>query len=144
MLKGISNLLTPDLLHVLQSMGHGDEISLVDGNYPGQNAGPKLVRLDGHSVTDVLAVILSVMPLDSYVKDPAVAMDVFEEGSRPAILSDFERIIKQYEPEMALSLLEKPQFYPRANSAYAIVQTGETRLYGNIVLKKGVVAPSPS
>ncbi|OWV86837.1 RbsD/FucU domain-containing protein [Rhizobium sp. R693] len=143
MLKGISNLLTPQLLHVLQAMGHGDEISIVDGNYPGESAGPKLVRLDGHSATDVLDAILSVMPLDTFVKDPAVGMDVVGEVPElPPILADFEAIIKKHEPAMSLSVVKKPDFYPRANKAYAIVQTSEARLYGNIVLKKGVIFPA--
>ncbi|NRP21782.1 L-fucose mutarotase [Ensifer adhaerens] len=143
MLKGFSNLLTPQLLYVLQAMGHGDEISIVDGNYPGESAGPKLVRLDGHSATDVLDAILSVMPLDTFVKDPAVGMDVSAEvKERPPILADFEAIIQRHEPDMGLTLVNKPDFYPRANRAYAIVQTSEARLYGNIVLKKGVIFPS--
>jgi len=143
MLKGISNLLTPQLLHVLQAMGHGDEISIVDGNYPGESAGPKLVRLDGHSATDALDAILSVMPLDTFVKDPAVGMDVVGEVPEPPpILADFEAIIKKHEPAMSLSVVKKPDFYPRANKAYAIVQTSEARLYGNIVLKKGVIFPA--
>src|SRR3569623_1163836 len=70
MLKGIPHILSPDLLHALQAMGHGDEITIVDGNYPGQSAGPRLIRADGHSGTDLLAAILSVLPLDDFVPDP--------------------------------------------------------------------------
>lgn len=143
MLKGISNLLTPQLLYYLQAMGHGDEISIVDGKYPGESAGPKVVRLDGHSATAVLDAVLSVMPLDTYVEDPAIGMEVSSDGvDTPPILAEFEAIIKTYEPKMGLTLVNKPDFYPRANRAYAIVQTSEARLYGNIVLKKGVIFPA--
>jgi L-fucose mutarotase len=143
MLKGISNLLTPQLLYVLQAMGHGDEISVVDGNYPGESAGPKLIRLDGHTATDVIDAILSVMPLDTFVIDPAIGMDVGNEVAEPPpILEDFRAIIQKHEPGMGLTLVRKQDFYPRANKAYAIVQTSEARLYGNIVLKKGVIFPT--
>ena len=143
MLKGISNLLTPQLLYHLQAMGHGDEISIVDGNYPGESAGPRLVRLDGHSATAILDAILALMPLDTYVPTAAVGMDVVGEvPEEPPILSDFRSIIGKHQPGIELSLFKKPDFYPRANAAYAIVQTSEARLYGNIVLRKGVIFPS--
>ncbi|UJQ93909.1 RbsD/FucU family protein [Mariluticola halotolerans] len=142
MLKGISPLLGPDLLHVLQSMGHGDEIAIVDANYPGTSAGPELVRMDGHSATDVLDAIMTVLPLDEFVPDCAVLMEVVGDPDREEpIMKEFADIIARYEPEVHMSRRERFKFYERAETAYAVVQTGERRLYGNIILKKGVVHP---
>lgn len=142
MLKGIPHILSPDLLFVLQAMGHGDQITIVDGNYPGASAGPELVRLDGHSATDVLDAILTLMPLDTFVADPAICMQVVGSADkREPIMNEFEAIIKKHEPSMTLSSLERFAFYDRANSGYAIVQTGDRRLYGNVILKKGVIRP---
>ena len=142
MLKGIPPIVGPDLLYVLQAMGHGDQITIVDANYPGDSAGPELVRMDGHSATDVLEAILTLMPLDSYVDDPAITMQVVGDPTRrEPIVTEFEAIVKKHERKMGISTLERFAFYTRANAGYAIVQTGERRLYGNIILKKGVIAP---
>ena len=142
MLKGIPPIVGPDLLYILQAMGHGDEITIVDANYPGDSAGPELVRMDGHSATDVLDAILKLMPLDDFVDDPAICMQVVgNAGKLEPIMSEFETIVKQYEPNMGLTSLERFAFYKRANAGYAMVQTGERRLYGNIILKKGVIRP---
>lgn len=142
MLKGIPHIVGPDLLHALQSMGHGDEITIVDGNYPGAGAGPRLIRADGHSGTDLLEAILTLMPLDDFVPDPAVVMQVVGDAEeRPPIVDAYERIVARFEPEVELASLERFAFYRRANAGYAIVQTGEQRLYGNIILKKGVIRP---
>jgi len=142
MLKGIPHILSPDLLHALQSMGHGDEITIVDGNYPGQSAGPRLIRADGHSGTDLLEAILSVMPLDDFVPDPVVVMQVVgDAGQRPPVVVEYEKIVTRFEPAVKLTSLERFAFYKRANVGYAMVQTGEQRLYGNIILKKGVIRP---
>lgn len=142
MLKNIPHILSPELLHALQAMGHGDEITIVDGNYPGASAGPRLIRADGHSGTDLLEAILSLMPLDDFVPDPAVVMQVVgDAGQVPPVVSEYSRIVTRYEPAMKLTSLERFAFYKRANAGYAIVQTGEQRLYGNIILKKGVIRP---
>ena len=142
MLKGIPPLLGPDLLHVLRAMGHGDEIVIVDANYPAESAGPEVVRLDGHSATDVLDAVLTLMPLDSFVDEPAIGMEVVgAPQQREQTHDDFDRLIRKHEPEMRLTLLERFAFYDRVKTAYAIVQTGERRLYGNVVLKKGIIRP---
>ena len=142
MLKGIPHILSPELLHALQAMGHGDEITIVDGNYPGASAGPRLIRADGHSGTDLLEAILSLMPLDDFVPDPAIVMQVVgNAGERPPIVGEYAAIVARHEPKVALASLERFAFYKRANAGYAIVQTGEQRLYGNIILKKGVIRP---
>ncbi len=142
MLKGIPPILGPDLLYVLRAMGHGDEIAIVDANYPGDSAGPQLVRLDGISATDVLDAVLTVMPLDSFVDDQAFGMEVVgDPKKREQTHKEFDKLIKKHEPGMKLSMLERFAFYERVHGAFAVVQTGERRLYGNVLLKKGIVRP---
>ncbi len=142
MLKGIPPILGPDLLYVLRAMGHGDEIAIVDANYPGDSAGPELVRLDGVSATEVLDAVLTVMPLDSFVDDQAFGMEVVgDPNKREQTHKEFDELISKHEPTMKLSMLERFAFYERVHDAYAIVQTGERRLYGNVLLKKGIVRP---
>jgi len=121
-------------------MGHGDEIAIVDANYPGDSAGPTLVRLDGLSATEVLDAVLTVMPLDTFVDEQAIGMEVVGDPTkREATHRDFDKLVKKHEPGMHLTLLERFAFYDRVEGAYAIVQTGEPRLYGNILLKKGII-----
>lgn len=142
MLKGIPPILSPDLLHILRSMGHGDEIAIVDANYPADSAGPQLVRLDGVSATDVLDAVLTLMPLDTFVDDQAFGMEVVgDPKKREQTHKEFDKLVKKHEPGMKLSMLERFAFYERVHGAYAVVQTGERRLYGNVLLKKGVVRP---
>jgi len=142
MLKNIPPILGPDLLAILRAMGHGDEIAIVDCNYPAESAGPELVRLDGISATDILEAVLTLMPLDDFVDDPAVCMQVVgNAGKREPVMDEFETIIKKHEPKMGLGSMERFAFYDRVKGAYAIVQSGEARLYGNVLLKKGVIRP---
>jgi len=142
MLKGIPPILGPDLLHILRAMGHGDEIAIVDANFPGDSLGPELVRLDGISATEVLDAVLTLMPLDTFVDEQAIGMEVVgDPDRREETHREFDALVKKYEPEMKLTLIERFAFYDRVRGAYAIVQTGERRLYGNIVLKKGVIRP---
>ena len=142
MLKNIPPLLGPDLLSILRAMGHGDEIAVVDANYPADAAGPALVRLDGVSATDILDAILTLMPLDDFVDQAAICMQVVgHAGKREPVMEEFERIVRTHEPKMGLSSLERFAFYDRVKTGYAIVQSGERRLYGNIILKKGVIRP---
>ena len=143
MLKGIPPLLGPDLLHILRAMGHGDEVAIVDANYPAESAGPPVVRLDGISATDTLDAILTLMPLDTFVDEQAFGMEVVgNPKKREQTHKDFDKLIKKHEPEMGLALIERFAFYERVKDAYAIVQTGERRLYGNVLLKKGIIRPS--
>lgn len=142
MLKNIPALLGPELLYALRAMGHGDEIAIVDANFPAEYLGPEVVRLDGIAATDVLDAILSVMPLDSFVEEAAMGMAVVGDATRREPIYDlFEDIIRRHEPDQSFSTLERFAFYDRARSAAAIVQSGETRLYGNIILKKGIIRP---
>ncbi|MGI9389417.1 MAG: RbsD/FucU family protein [Boseongicola sp.] len=141
MLRDIDPILSPDLLHALASMGHGDEIVIADANFPAASSGPRCIRADGISASDVLRAVLSVMPLDSYVSDPAITMQVVgEPDTIPDAVRDFQLIIESTADNPALIVsLERFEFYDRAGTAFAVVQTGEERLYGNIILKKGVI-----
>ena len=143
MLKGIPAILPPELLKVLMEMGHGDEIVLADGNFPGASHAQRLIRCDGHGVPALLEAVLTLMPLDRYVPQPAVLMQVVPgDPVEPVIWQEYARILQQWEPAAAqagFEEVERFEFYERAKRAYAIVMTGETALYANILLKKGVV-----
>ena len=142
MLKNIPPILGPDLLGILRAMGHGDEIAIVDANYPADSAGPVLVRVDGISATDVLDAILTLMPLDDFVDEAALCMQVVGDADkREPVMDLFEQIVQRHEPKMHLASMERFAFYDRVKTGYAIVATGERRLYGNILLKKGVIRP---
>ncbi len=141
MLKTLDPLLTPDLLRALAAMGHGDEIVIVDANFPAESLGRPLVRLDGLSATAVLEAVLSVLPLDTFVPVAAWRMEVVgaPEAQEP-IFTEFQDSIRRHEGEaFTLGQLERFAFYDRARQAFAAVATGERRLYGNIILKKGVI-----
>lgn len=143
MLRNIPPILSPDLLQALRAMGHGDEIVLADANFPATSLGPRCLRLDGVSATDALTAILTVMPLDSFVDHPALTMQVVGAPDEvPPICAEFARIIDAVADNPARpGTLERFAFYDRAKTAFAIVQTGEQRVYGNIILKKGIIAP---
>jgi L-fucose mutarotase len=142
MLKNIDPILTPDLLRVLRAMGHGDEIAIVDANYPSSSAGPQIVRLDGLDTTRVLDAVLSVMPLDEFVPEAAFYMQVVGDPTRiEPTTKDFASVIAKHESKAKLGSIERFAFYDRVKGAFAIVVTGERRLYGNILLKKGIVRP---
>lgn len=141
MLKNIPSILTPDLLKILMEMGHSDELVIADGNFP-RNAHPeRVVRLDGHGIPEILDAILRFLPLDSYVEHPTVLMAVMDgDPYVPEIWEEYRRIAAKYEPDGAREeAIDRFAFYERARKAYAVVTTGETALYANIILKKGVV-----
>ena len=139
MLKNISPIISPELLKILMEMGHGDEIVIGDGNFPAASIAQRLVRLDGHGVPEVLDAILKLMPLDTYVDKPVALMDNGDEENRPPIWAEYEDIIKKNEGEKEIELVERFAFYTRAKTAYAIIATGETAIYANVILQKGVV-----
>ena len=141
MLKGIPSVLTPDLLKILMEMGHGDEIVIGDGNFPAAACAQRLVRCDGHSVPVLLDAILQLLPLDTYVDAPISLMAVSRpDEETPAIWKVYEEIAAKYSPDHhAFEQVERFNFYARARRAYAVVATGETAIYANIILKKGVV-----
>ncbi len=141
MLKGIPKIISPDLMKVLMEMGHGDEIVLADGNFPAASCASTLVRCDGHSVSELLEAILKLFPLDSYSEKPVTLMKVVEgDPTIPSIWEDFSETIQKYnQNHSSFEMVERFEFYERSKDAYAIVATGESALYANIILKKGVV-----
>lgn len=143
MLKGIPAILSPELLKVLAEMGHGDEIVVADGNFPAESMGKDavVIRADGHGVPEILDGILELLPLDRYVERPAALMEVVPgDPVKPVIWEEYRALLKRHgeDPE-AVEKMERFAFYERAKKAYAIVATGETAIYANILLKKGVV-----
>ena len=139
MLKNISPVLSPELLKILMEMGHGDEIVIGDGNFPAASIAQRLVRLDGHGVPEILSAVLDLMPLDTYVECPVALMDNGSDGERPPIWSEYESVVKSKEGDKKFELVERFAFYERAKKAYCVVASGETAIYANIILKKGVV-----
>lgn len=140
MLRGISPVLSPDLLKLLCEMGHGDEIILADSHFPGTGMAKRLVRADGLSVSILLDAILPIFALDSYA-DPLIMMQaVTGDTLDPAVEADYMRIVQNYKPEAVAPVrLERNAFYERARDAFCVVMTGELRTYGNLILKKGVI-----
>ncbi|MCL2572780.1 MAG: L-fucose mutarotase [Defluviitaleaceae bacterium] len=144
MLKNIPAILSPDLLKIMMEMGHGDEIVLADGNFPSAAMAQRLIRLDGHGVPPVLDAVLKFFPLDTYVEAPVAYMAVVPgDDYVPQIKSKYNNIIDYHYPRPYIKIEEVDRFafYQRAKEAYAIVATGETAKYANIILKKGVVVP---
>lgn len=139
MLKNVPSILSPELLKILMEMGHGDELVIGDGNFPAASCAQRLVRLDGHSVPDVLDAILKLFPLDTYVDAPVALMDNGDSENRPPIWAEYKKIVENSEGEKKFELVERFAFYDRAKKAYAIVSTGETAIYANVIIKKGVV-----
>ncbi len=141
MLKGIDPLLGPDLLRVLAAMGHGDEIAVVDANFPAEANARRLVRLDGITATRAAEAILSLLPLDDFVDAPAAVMAVVgDPDAEPSIVADFRQIAQRaHGADVQFERVERFAFYERARQAFAVAATGERRLYGNLILKKGVL-----
>lgn len=141
MLKNIPKIMSPELLKILMEMGHGDEIVLADGNFPAETIGQRVVRCDGHGVTELLDAVMRFFPLDTYTDKPVMLMEVVKgDPVVPTIWEDYKAVINRYEPENCkIEMIERFDFYERAKKAYAVVATGEEAIYANIILKKGVV-----
>jgi L-fucose mutarotase len=140
MLVGISPLLSPELLSVLYRMGHGDEIVLADAHFPGETFNDRVIRADGLDVAGLLDAILPLLVLDGYVDSPVMMMAAVPgDELDPAVEKSYREAIDRHWPDTPIIVrLERFAFYERAKSAFAVVMTGETAKYGNIVLKKGV------
>lgn len=140
MLKGISPLISPELLAVLARMGHGDEIVLADAHFPGDTFNDNVIRADGIRIPDLLKAILPLFELDSYVPAPLTMMAAVEgDELDPAVEEAYLKSIHITNPDMpAIERIDRFEFYERAKSAFAVIMTGETAKYGNIILKKGV------
>ncbi len=140
MLKGISPLLSPELLGVLARMGHGDEIILADAHFPGETFNKNVLRADGLKIADLLGAILPLFELDAYVPHPLAMMAAVPGDTLdPEVETRYLKSIHQTNPSAAaIERVERFAFYDRAKNAFAVVMTGETAKYGNIILKKGV------
>ena len=138
MLKGIPKIISPELLKIMMEMGHGDELVIGDGNFPGQSINPNCVRCDGHNVPELLEAILKLFPLDTYQLPAYIMAKTPGDTVETPIWDEYAEIIKPYTNEK-LEQIERFEFYERAKKAYAVVMTGESALYANIILKKGVV-----
>ncbi|MCR4596978.1 MAG: fucose isomerase [Lachnospiraceae bacterium] len=144
MLKGIPKILSPELLKVLCEMGHADRIVISDGNFPAESVGKNaiVVRLDGHGVPEILDAILTVFPLDTYVEHPVNLMEVMKgDPVETPIWDTYAEILEKHDKrgKDMMGYIERFAFYEEASKAYAIVTTGESALYANIMLQKGVV-----
>jgi L-fucose mutarotase len=140
MLKGISPLLSPELLSVLYRMGHGDEIVLADAHFPGETYNGRIVRADGVGIADLLDGVLPLFALDDYVDSPLIMMAAEPRDTLdPAVEESYRRSIDKHAPEAPpIARIGRFDFYERTKEAFAVVMTGETAKYGNIILKKGV------
>ena len=144
MLKGIPKILSPELLKVLAEMGHSDRLVIADGNFPAETMGKNaiVIRCDGHGVPELLDAILQVVPLDTYVDKPVNLMEVMPgDDVETPIWDTYKEIVKKYDGrgEDAIGQIERFSFYKKAKKVYAIIATGESALYANIMLQKGVV-----
>ena len=140
MLKGISPLISPDLLAVMARMGHGDELILADAHFPGETFNNRIIRADGLRIPDLLSGILPLYELDSYVPAPLIMMAaVAGDELDPKVEESYLKSIHVTNPTVApIQRIDRFEFYERAKKAFAVVMTGETAKYGNIILKKGV------
>ena len=139
MLKGISNVISPDLLAVLARMGHGDEIILADAHFPGHSIGPQVLRADGLTVAQLIDGILPLFEQDSYATPLAMMAVVEGDTLDPEVEADYRAVIRKHVAgEPKLERIDRFAFYDRAKNAFAIVITSELRKYGNLILKMGV------
>jgi L-fucose mutarotase len=144
MLIGIDPILGPDLLHALRAMGHGDDIVIADANFPSQANARRLIRADGVTLEQMLAAMLKLLPIDDFEPAAVVGMQVVGEPlKRLPVHDDIARLLAQAPgpARPTLTLIERHAFYARAREAFAVVATGELRFYGNVILRKGTIAP---
>jgi len=140
MLKGVSPVLSPEMLKMLAEMGHGDEIVLADANFPGASVAKRLVRADGILMLDLLEGIMPLFPLDRYA-DPLIMMEVVQGDALDSeVEADYLKVIRRFERDAPGPVrVERSAYYERASRAYGVLMTGEMRLYANLILKKGVI-----
>jgi L-fucose mutarotase len=142
MLRGIHRLLSPDLLHALAAMGHGDRVAVVDANFPACSHAKRLISLPGIDAPSVLEAILTVLPVDDFEPHPVAVMQVVGDAAMtPEAVYDFVTVLARHGLGPP-TRLERQAFYAAAAGAFAVVQTGESRFYGNILLTKGVLPPA--
>ena len=146
MLKGIPKLLSPELLKVLCEMGHSDRIVIGDGNFPAETMGKnaKVIRYDGQDIPALLDAILTVFPLDTYVDTPVALMELMDRDKgrvETPIWDEDKAIVARHDPRGAdaVGTIERFAFYEEAKKCYAVIATGESAIYANVILQKGVV-----
>lgn len=141
MLKGISPVISPELIKILMEMGHGDELVIGDGNFPSASVARRLIRADGLGCTALLDAILQVFPLDQYVERPVALMAVVPgDPYQPVIWDEYRDVVRKHEPGFTdFEYVERFAFYERAKNAYAVLASSEMALYANLILKKGVI-----
>ena len=146
MLKGIPKIISPELLKVLSEMGHSDRIVIADGNFPSESIGKNaiVIRADGHGIPELLDAILTVFPLDSYTEKPAILMQLMDRDVgrvETPIWDEYKNIIAKHDERGAEALgnIDRFEFYEEAKKCYAIIATGESAIYANIMLQKGVI-----
>lgn len=142
MLKGISKVVSPELIKILCEMGHGDEIVIADGNFPSENFGKRVVRADGIGGAEMLDAVTKLIPLDTYSDPNFILMQLMacDEGKiDPVIWKEYETIAKRNDDNVRVGNIDRFEFYERAKNAYAVIATGEETVYANIILKKGVI-----
>ncbi|WP_430816380.1 L-fucose mutarotase [Carboxylicivirga sp. RSCT41] len=144
MLKGISPLISPQLLEAMARMGHGDEIIFADAHFPGESLNERVIRADGLKVADLLEAVLPLFELDAYVPAPLTMMAAVEgDQLDPAVEEAYLKAIRKTNPDIApIERIGRFEFYEKARNAFAVVMTGKTAKYGNIILKKGVTPVS--
>ncbi len=143
MLIGIDPLLSPPLLFALAEMGHGDTLAIVDANFPAASVHPRVIRLDGADAVATLGAVLTVLPVDTFVPHPVAVMQVVgDPAAVPPVVHAFRAQLAAVGTAAdAMTALDRDAFYARARAAFAIVATTERRLYGNVLVTKGIVAP---
>lgn len=144
MLKNVPKIIPPQLLKVLCEMGHGDRIVIADGNFPVMTVGrdAQIIRMDGHNVPEILEAVLELFPLDTYVDQPVTLMQVVPgDPVKTPVWDEYKKIVRRNDSrgDNAFRYIDRFAFYEEARSAYAVVATGESALYANIMLQKGVV-----
>ena len=145
MLKGIPKILSPELLKVLCEMGHGDRIVIADGNFPCESMGKNafVIRMDGHGACEVLEAILKVFPLDTYVEKPVLLMEKMEcdKDLEIPVWETYKQIVAKYDDRGADAVgnIDRFDFYDEAKDCYCILQTGESAIYANVIVQKGVI-----
>lgn len=146
MLKGIPKLLSPELLKILCEMGHGDRIVIGDGNFPSESIGKgaKVVRYDGQDIPALLEAILKVFPLDTYTEKPVILMQLMDRDVgkvETPIWDEYKRIVAKHDERGAdaVGSIERFKFYEEAEKCYAVIASGESAIYANVILQKGVV-----
>lgn len=139
MLKGIPEILSPELIKILAEMGHGDEIVIADANFPSESMGRKVVRADGIGGAKMLDAVLSLIPLDADADRNFLLMQPVAGVPTPTIWAEYFAIAKGHDDNVYNGALERYAFYARAKDAYAVIATGERAIYANVILKKGVI-----